>query len=143
MPEIRNFTWTNLTIADWEQFQQWRCKIDDEEPNLRLQRASEWFHSYGRHFLSNKACTSQLPSCRPKVHVPLTIGGTGRYATAVRCINYCGDMTHFQKTIPPYTDMDVDHLQSLLDDDYETERTNSRTDVCGTWDTSASRKTDC
>ncbi|KAG6172214.1 hypothetical protein E4U27_007003 [Claviceps purpurea] len=142
-PEIRNFAWTNLTIADWEQLQEWRCKIDRGEPNPRLQRANEWFLSYGRHFLSEKACKSQLPTCRPKVHYSSTIGGTGHYPTAVRCINYSGDKLHFQKSIPSYTDMDVEHLQSLLDDDHEAETSDSRDDLCGTWDTFTSQKADC
>ncbi|KAG6108866.1 hypothetical protein E4U31_007320 [Claviceps sp. LM219 group G6] len=39
-PELRNYSWTSLTIADWKQLEQWRSKVDLYEPNERLQRAS-------------------------------------------------------------------------------------------------------
>ncbi|KAG6123634.1 hypothetical protein E4U38_001079, partial [Claviceps purpurea] len=33
-------SWTNLTLADWEQLQLWRSKVDENDPNPRIQQAS-------------------------------------------------------------------------------------------------------
>ncbi|KAG5996674.1 hypothetical protein E4U52_006013 [Claviceps spartinae] len=40
-PELPDYSWTNLTLADWEQLHLWRSKVDMNEPNVRYQQASE------------------------------------------------------------------------------------------------------
>ncbi|KAG6032274.1 hypothetical protein E4U40_006404 [Claviceps sp. LM458 group G5] len=140
-PELRDYSWTNLTLADWKQLEQWRSKVDLYEPNERLQRASGWYDSHKHLFFQGAACNPQLPSCRPRVHKASISDGTGPYYITVRCTNYHSETGrgHLWKDIGPQTMIDVDHLQRLFDNHYET----APTDLCGTWDTNTKKKRQC
>ncbi|KAG6065927.1 hypothetical protein E4U32_006764 [Claviceps aff. humidiphila group G2b] len=140
-PELRDYSWRNLTIADWTQLEQWRSKVDLYEPNERLQRASGWYHNHKNLFFQGAACNPQLPSCRPRVHKASISDDTGPYYTSVRCINYHSETGrgHVRKDLGPQTVIDVDYLQRLFDHHHET----APTDLCGTWDTNQRKKRQC
>ncbi|KAG5965375.1 hypothetical protein E4U58_002863 [Claviceps cyperi] len=126
---------------DWKQLEQWRSEVDLHETNEPLQRASGWYNSHKKLFFEGAACNPQLPSCRPKVHKASISGVTGRYYTSVRCTNYHSETGrgHMRKDLAPQTVINVDHLQHLFDNHYET----APTDLCGTWDTNHKKKREC
>ncbi|KAG6079438.1 hypothetical protein E4U33_000178 [Claviceps sp. LM78 group G4] len=140
-PELRDYSWTNLTLADWKQLEQWRSKVDLYEPDERLQRASRWYNSNKHLFFQGAACDPRLPSCRPRIHKASISDDTGPYYITVRCTNYHSETGrgHVRKDLGPQTVIDVDYLQRLFDNHYET----APTDLCGTWDTNTKKKTQC
>ncbi|KAG6299990.1 hypothetical protein E4U09_007521 [Claviceps aff. purpurea] len=140
-PEVRDYSWTSLTLADWKQLEQWRSKVDLHEPNGPLQRASGWYNNHKKLFFEGAACDPQLPSCRPTVHKASISGVTGRYYASVQCTNYHSETGrgHMRKDLSPQTVIDVDHLQHLFDTHYET----APTDLCGSWDTNNKKKRQC
>ncbi|KAG6065273.1 hypothetical protein E4U16_000495 [Claviceps sp. LM84 group G4] len=133
-----------LTIKvphDWKQLEQWRSKVDLYEPDERLQRASRWYNSNKHLFFQGAACDPRLPSCRPRIHKASISDDTGPYYITVRCTNYHSETGrgHVRKDLGPQTVIDVDYLQRLFDNHYET----APTDLCGTWDTNTKKKTQC